>query len=140
MNVHTIKHLELIQNVINRMAQNSFAYKGWAITLVAAIFVLGANNTAPHFLLIALIPTLAFWGLDAYYLRQERLFRKLYDSVRLNLIGEPEDPFSMDTSPFIKDVNSWWDLFWSKTITWLYGPIFVLVLVVTSLAYITQDC
>ena len=33
-----IKHLEIIQGVINRMAGNSFALKGWAVTLVAGTF------------------------------------------------------------------------------------------------------
>ena len=33
-----IKHLELIQGIINRMAGNSFMLKGWAVTLVAGIF------------------------------------------------------------------------------------------------------
>jgi hypothetical protein len=30
---------------------------------------------------LALFPALAFWGLDAYYLRQERLFREVYRAV-----------------------------------------------------------
>ena len=30
-----IKHLEMIQGVINRMAGNSFALKGWSVTLIA---------------------------------------------------------------------------------------------------------
>jgi hypothetical protein len=78
-----IRHLEFIQGVINRMARNSFAIKGWAITLIAAIFVLGIGQSiAWYFFLIALLPALVFWGLDGYYLRQELLFRKLYDEVR----------------------------------------------------------
>ena len=35
-----IKHLEIIQGIINRMAGNSFALKGWAVTLIAGIFAL----------------------------------------------------------------------------------------------------
>ena len=137
---HTIKHLELIQNVITRMAQNSFAYKAWAITLVAAIFVLWANNAQPYFLLVALIPAITFWGLDACYHQQERLFRKLYDAVRKSIHQKPDDPFSMDTTPYRKEVASWWSICWSRTIAWLYGPILVLILLVTTLACIYQDC
>ena len=33
-----LKHLEMVQGVINRMASNSFMLKGWAVTLVAGIF------------------------------------------------------------------------------------------------------
>ncbi len=34
MDTQTIKHLELIQGVVNRLANNSFAFKAWAIVLV----------------------------------------------------------------------------------------------------------
>ena len=30
-----IRHLEMIQAVITRMASNSFMLKGWAVTLIA---------------------------------------------------------------------------------------------------------
>ena len=136
MNEHMVKHLELIQRVVNRLAQDSFAYKGWAITLVAAIFALAlaAKEASPHYLLVALLPAVAFWGLDAYYLRQERLFRKLYDGVRIMPPDEwKRDPFSMDTSPYNGQVATWWRVCWSKTIGWLYVPIVVLI-VVLSLA------
>ena len=35
-----IKYLEMIQSVINRMANNSFCLKGWTVTLVSG-FILG---------------------------------------------------------------------------------------------------
>ena len=43
------KHLELIQGVITRLAQNSFLLKGWSVTLVAAILTLASKN--PNFYL-----------------------------------------------------------------------------------------
>ena len=39
-----LKHLEMIQAVITRMAKNSFLLKGWSITLTAAIFALGTGT------------------------------------------------------------------------------------------------
>ena len=33
-NDNKIKHLEMVQDVIKRMASNSFILKGWAVTLV----------------------------------------------------------------------------------------------------------
>lgn len=39
-----IKHLELVQGVINRMANNSFMLKGWAVTLVAGVFCFGSQR------------------------------------------------------------------------------------------------
>ncbi len=93
------KHLELIQGVINRMASNSSSMKGWAITLVAALFALSAQDAERRYVYIALLPAFAFWMLDAYYLQQEKLFRKLYDKVR----QEPSTDYSMDTSNLAKD-------------------------------------
>ena len=69
-----IKHLELIQGVINRMAGNSFALKGWAVTLIAGIFALASKDADKIYFLVAYIPITVFWGLDSYYLLQERLY------------------------------------------------------------------
>ena len=129
------KHLELVQAVVRRLAQNSFAYKGWTIVLVSAIFALATKQTRPEYLLVALIPAIAFWGLDAYYLRQERLFRKLYDAARRAPRSEFEvDPFTMDTTPHADQAPSWWGTCWSRTIAWLYGPMVLLILAVTGIA------
>lgn len=45
-----LKHLEFIQDMISRMAKNSFALKGWAVTLVAALFALAAKETKRKFI------------------------------------------------------------------------------------------
>ena len=76
------KHLELIQGVINRLSTNSFLIKGWSVVLVSALFALSAGNSNPAFIFLAYIPVLVFWGLDGYFLWEERKFRKLYDRVR----------------------------------------------------------
>jgi hypothetical protein len=91
-----LKHLEMIQAVITRMGSNSFSVKGWSVTLVAALFALAASQNKPDFVLIAFLPAIVFWGLDAYYLRQERLFRALYNDVASK--KEEEIDFSMNTS------------------------------------------
>ena|SRR3990167_1715937 len=90
------KHLEFIQNAINRMASNSFILKGWSVTLITGIIALSLTTSTTKFIYLAYIPTLAFWGLDAYYLRQEKLFRELYDYVRAKEIKNIE-PFSLNT-------------------------------------------
>lgn len=60
-----MRHLEMIQSVITRMAGNSFALKGWAITLVAAIFALASKDTDKFYFLVAYIPIVffGFWML-----------------------------------------------------------------------------
>lgn len=92
-----IRYLEAIQQVVARMANNSFLIKGWTLTLVAAIFAVAAQSGFWGIVWVALLPTVAFWFLDTYYLRQERLFRHLYDSA---LSNSPPQLFKMDTRPF----------------------------------------
>jgi hypothetical protein len=88
-----LKHLEFIQAVISRMAQNSFLFKGWAITLAAGLSAFGAANTKHALLVIALATTVMFWGLDAYYLWLERCFIRVYETVAAKEEGEID--FSM---------------------------------------------
>ncbi len=68
-------HIELLQGIITRMAENSRSCKLWCVTLVAAVLVLVARTGEPKHALIALIPTLLFLFLDSYYLALEKAFR-----------------------------------------------------------------
>jgi hypothetical protein len=82
MGENKLKHLKFSQGSINRMASNLFLRKGWAITRIAALFALSANESNRAYCLIAYYPALMFWALDAYFLSQERRFRSLYDYAR----------------------------------------------------------
>ena len=126
------KHLEFIQAVINRMAGNSFLLKGWAITLVAALFALSAKDTNQSYIFIAYFPVIIFWILDGYFLSQERLFRDLYNHVRK--LDEKEIDFSMDTSEYKKEKkNSWAHSIFSVTLRFFYIPLVVVMLLVLYL-------
>jgi hypothetical protein len=139
MNDQMIKHLEIIQGVVNRLARNSFAIKGWAITIVSAVFVLGVKQATPAYFLIALLPAFIFWGLDGYYLRQERLFRKLYDGIRLMTDQEwGKNPFTMDTRPYNAEVVPWICVCMSRTILPLYLIMVIVIIGVTLLAFFTN--
>ena len=78
-------HLTILQGIILRMAENSRSCKVWCVTLVAATMVLVARTGEPNHALIALIPTLLFLVLDAYYLAQERAFRRSHCIFVANL-------------------------------------------------------
>ena len=121
-------YLEMIQGVINRMSTNSFVLKGWVITLVAALFALAAEKSSAVFLYLAFFPTIVFWALDGYYLWQERLFRKLYDKVRLST--ETSVDFSMDTAQARTDVGSFWRTIGSRTLFIFYGAVVVSICLV----------
>lgn len=136
MNDNKVKHLEMIQGVINRMARNSFSLKGWAVTLVAGIFALAGKDTDKMYFLIAYIPILVFWGLDAYYLRQERLYRALYDIIRNK--SEAEIDFDMDTSlPELQSKKTvYCDAFWSTTEKCFYLPLAILSAIVIIITHL----
>lgn len=125
-----IKHLEFIQNAITRMANNSFWLKGWSVTLVAATFALNITTPSSLLILIALVPVLAFWYLDAYFLHQERLFRRLYDNVCAN---PDRVDMSMDTRAFKNSVQTVWQIAKSDSIRAFHGSITVLVLLAAGL-------
>ena len=72
-------HLGIIQNVIQRMSSNSTNCKAWCVTLVAAVLVIVADKGKPDYAWIALLPTVVFLALDAYYLALEKGFRNSYN-------------------------------------------------------------
>ena len=69
--------LEMIQGIINRMAGNSSAYKGWMVTITAALLGVAINNHKPllAWLTVYVVSVLAV--LDGYYLALERSYREL---------------------------------------------------------------
>ena len=120
-----VAHLQMIQAVITRMANNSFVIKGWSVTLVTALLALtAAANGNVLYVYLACFPNFMFWALDAYFLRQERLFRKLYDHVRTS--GEDVD-FSMNTEPFMRHTKSIWSVAWSCTLGVFHGTVTLII-------------
>ena len=134
----TVEHLKLIQGVINRMAQVSFILKGWAVTVVIAGLGFAANASNFWLGLLALFPSVVFWGLDAYYLRQERLFRCLYGKVRLDSNGAVIPSFSMDTTPCRSEVGSWCKTLWRPAIRWFHLVVVALVIIVSMIIYFNK--
>lgn len=123
-----IKHLEIIQGVIIRMAANSFLLKGWTITLSSALFALAAKDSNANFTLLALFPAGAFWALDAYYLRQERLFRKLYESACAT--PPTVTPWCLDTTGYRNQVPSFFKTLWAIPLLLLHGSVVTAMIVV----------
>jgi len=127
-NANRIKHLDFIQVTINRLANNSFLLKGWTVTIVAALIALEAKEAERMYAIISLLPALSFWGLDAYYLRLERLFRKLFeDAARAE---SPIPMYSMDLRPFERKVKGFFPTFFSKTLYAFYVPIVIAISVI----------
>jgi hypothetical protein len=123
-----LAHLQMIQAIIARLAGNSFQLRGWCITIVSAIFAIYAGKSVHEVIYISFFSIIMFWILDGYFLRQERMFRRLYDQIRL----QPDDfgvDFSMDTARVAGGVPSWVFTCFSTTLLAFYGTIFLIILV-----------
>lgn len=119
------KEIDLIQGVINRMAQNSFLLKGWAITIIVAVLALTKEtlitNNITYFSMILLIPLIVFWYLDAFFLHKERCYIKLYDWVIINRPKTEDFQYSLNYSRFEKEVESIGKTMLSSTLITFYG-------------------
>ena len=137
-----IKHLEMIQAVVARLGSNGFLIKGWAVTVAGFFLGFGVNREKWGLALAGAAPTVLFWLLDASFLRNERLFRDLFDRVRKG----GEDPFYMGaTAPHYLDrikaeattgeraenIGSRWLTLWREALVLFYGSI-LLACIVTA--------
>lgn len=125
------KHLELLQIIIQRIANNSFLLKGWTVTLIVAIFTLASKDAIQIYFILAYIPVFAFWFLDAYYLQLERKYITLYDIVRQKKIVDFDLSISELTYKKIKKKTlKYINCLFSKSEWLFYIPIAVLLTII----------
>lgn len=135
------KEIDLIQGCINRMAQNSFMIKGWCITIVTALIAFLDKNINAFILgFIFIIPILAFWYLDSFFLLTERLYRRKYEWVIKNRLTSDEKIFDLNPNSF-KDVKKDKEIkiMFSKTLRWFYLMLLGTVLLVTIIIGFSQN-
>ncbi len=123
-----LKHLEMTQGIVNRMAGNSFLLKGWSVTLISALFALAAKDSNQLFLYLAYFPCVAFWSLDGYFLWQERMYRKLYQEVAKK--SEEAIDFDMNATKFKDEVEPWLSVCFSTTLKLFHGIIFGVIVLI----------
>lgn len=120
------QHLAFIQDVITRMNSNSFSLKGLMITIIAALAAFTVNDdnkgTAVFYLTIALLLVLIFWFLDAYYLKKERQYRKLYEEA----VRDKAELYKMTADDYYV---CYFEVLLSKTMWPLYLTIAVVLIV-----------
>lgn len=132
---YMLKEIEIIQDIIKRMAFNSFMIKGWAITLIVVTLLLKGTE---HQVWIAFIPLLVFWFLDAYFLWQERMYRKLYEWVINNRLKTEEYLFDMNAYRFRDKVQSIPRIMFSITLGWFYGSIAIFLVIYLVFLFLVQ--
>jgi hypothetical protein len=125
-----LKHLEFLQSAISRMATNSFLFKGWAITLAAALSAAAATIPTRGVVGIAIASTVAFWWLDAFFLTLERGYRDIYDTVRTKK-ADSEIDFSMNVREARRAIR-WVEATTSVTLVLFYIPILIAEAVVLA--------
>lgn len=127
-----IEEIKVVQDVIKRMASNSFNVKTWTITLIVATLLFKGSN---NHIFIAFIPLMAFWFLDSYYLRQERLFRKVHNWVTTYRLNNNDKLFDLNPTTFNKDVQSVLRIMFSISTLPFYGSILIMLIGYISIVY-----
>ena len=120
----SIAHMTMIQGIVTRLEANCFTLKALAMTLATAVLAFSGSVDNPNwsYPLAGCLPVAVFWIMDATYLRMGRLFRHLFNAVR---VGDVDDLFSMDTSPYGQQEQSVWRIAVSWSVCWFYLSIIV---------------
>lgn len=131
-NEELFKEIDLIQGCINRMANNSFLIKGWALGVFAGVtaFTKGENlNNIVLLLCTTVVPFICFWVLDAYFLQIERKYRAMY-TERLTKRKNNDSDELFDLNPSKYKVSSILRIMFSQTLTIFYGIPFLTSIIV----------
>ncbi|MBP3840544.1 MAG: hypothetical protein IK997_00290 [Bacilli bacterium] len=131
-----ISHLNMIQSIITRMGNNSFALKGWAVGIMIAVYAFAGKSNVKA-VIVTLMPLIVFWFIDTYYLMLERKYRCLYDDVRIK--DDKEIDFSMnpnDVKINLKDVKKYgfFNIFFSKSVL----PFYLVCIATTLVIYFVK--
>jgi hypothetical protein len=120
-----IAHINLLQGIINRLANNSASCKTWCLTLVSALLSLAGATRAPGIVTFALVPVVVFGFMDAMYLAQERAYRQLYaDTVQ----SIRDRSYALRVA-YAAGAPLTFDGFWSALKSWSIFPVYLSLLV-----------
>ena len=75
------RHIDIIEATITRMSENSKQMKEWCIALVSGLIGVSFTIKISWLCIIAALAVVVFCYLDAFYLKLERCFRRLYNDV-----------------------------------------------------------
>ena len=128
-NEAVIKHMEMYQGIITRMAGNSAACKTWGVPFVAVIFGLVVEGKNINLVFLAILTALVFFYLDCYYLMLENRFRDGFnDSAKKIQMGKFPQSSLYVMLPLGTEKEHWKKAFKSNS-TWpLYGGLIVLLI------------
>ena len=119
-----IEEVKVIQEIIKRMASNSFNLKTWTVALIVVAILFRGDGKYSY---AAYIPLFTFWYLDAFYLRQERLFRKVHDWVLEHRPNNYDQLFNLNPTRFDSEVASVPKIMFTISTLPFYGAVFFLL-------------
>jgi len=109
------KELDLIQDVIKRMANYSYRIKAAMIGIIGGVLAISENvifaentktlnvSAALAISLFLVILVLVFWYMDAFFLQVEKKYREVYKWVVGN--RQKTDQYLYDLNTFIREVD-----------------------------------
>ena len=132
------KEMDLIQACITRMADNSFRLKELYISLIAVAVTVMVSKECDWLVIgiFLLFVTIVFWGLDAFFLKMETLYRWKYEWViKSRELGLRD--YLYDLNPYNKKMwlepgnkkDCFAGFVFSKTLKLLYGTVVVVAIV-----------
>ena len=128
MNEEYIKSLDHCQGIIQRMGGNSSSLKAWFLGIFTALFAYFARTETKSIMdLLWLLPMYTFIGLDAYYLRQERIFRMIYSdfAAAINDGDMNRKPFMMQPAEDQKKEFTLMNCIFSISVGGFYFPLLI---------------
>jgi hypothetical protein len=129
-----VKSMEFCQGTINRMAGNSSTLKAWFLVTFSAMFTFIANSksignengyTASCEDVVWLVPMFIFPFLDAYYLKQERIFIDVYNDFQKSINSDDNIrlPFDMKPNHTQRTKYTLLNVVFSVSIGYFYFPL-----------------
>lgn len=126
------KEIDLIQGCISRMANNSFLLKGWLVSIIAVILALSINESNKIVIISSIIfITISFWYLDAFFMKTEILYRKLYEWVIVKRQqGCRDKQYDLNPHRFDKEVDNVIRIMFSRTLRCFYGSVMIIIIII----------
>ena len=127
------KESNILQGIIKRKANESFLIKGWTVTLIVATLIFQGEKFQ---VLVALIPLLSFWFLDAHCQQKILLYKKLYKWNIANRLNTDDHIFDIDVDKrFRNTVPSRVLLMFSDRLLWFYAAMIILTVVYVACVF-----
>lgn len=127
---YKVAHLQMIQDIIKRMGQNSFQIKGWAVGIMVAIFSFAGSQSDRRSILFTVIPLIVLWLLDTYYLLLEKKFRLLFDDIRNH---NQDSNFNMNFNSVKVEVGKHFNISYIKSLFSITEISFYIICIVTTI-------